>query len=227
MSAYDALKLSNAWDPRFEIPTVPIHSNPHIYCAYAVRVLEAREERASANIIRQAYVPFLASCESIPGLITTWPGSGPSSHDDAYGAGFLNGDYAERAVNLVAQNDGVYALGENVNDETHNVYRFLFFIPAMRGWARADKERVGAFSQTCFALSLVFHLLFTKKGETSGHLLFWLSFPKMRTYSFLGRMIDYWCDTWTKRGVTPKSIFTNNYLTEASWFGDYASESWQ
>lgn len=37
-SPIERLKASNAWDHRYQLPTVPMHSNPHLYMAYCIQV---------------------------------------------------------------------------------------------------------------------------------------------------------------------------------------------
>lgn len=226
MGALYELKISNAWSEQFNLPLVPIHANPSIYTAYAVRVLESLG--AEGNIeIRMSYLKFLAGCESEPGLIVTFPGGyskdGMASHDDVLGAAFMSPTFAARVTNLLSKNDGLYGRADELT-ERHNYYRFLFVRTALRAWAG---HHIGAISQAQYIGSLLYHLIFTKDGVTSGHLLMWLTFPVMNQFPACAAMIAFWSDRWAKRGYTPKTIFTRHYLTECEWFGRWARDDWK
>ncbi len=231
----ESLKKSNVWSETWSIPLVPQHANPHIYTAYTMRILESpklvdtldHELNLTIEIldIRANYRRFLDGCEGLAGVITTFPGgmseAGLSSHDDAYGASYLLPDFAKRCAVALEMNDGVYGIPPL--NEKRNFYRFLFVRSAMRSWAGF---RIGLLSQASYIASLLFHLIFTKDGDTSGHLLLWLSFPTMRQYPMCKTAIDFWAARWTKAGYTPKSIFAKHYLTECPWFAEYARDDW-
>ncbi len=228
--AFNELLISNVWDKRFDLPTVASAANPHIYCAYVVRILESFESGSSktnasgAKTIRLQYAEeFLPKCEEYgkPGLIRTFPDTGSASHDDAHGAGFLNREFAQRCIYYLAQHDGSYT--DQVDAEAKNIYRFLFMMPALRAHAGF---RVGVVSQIQFIIALLAQLWFSEAGSTDGHLLLWLAFPAMRQSRVVSAVIDYWCDTWTRRGYTPRSIFRTKYLTESPWFGEWARDDW-
>jgi hypothetical protein len=232
-SAYDELLISTAWDKRFDLPTVPIHLNPHIYTAYAVRILESLtyDEETTLNdsmsypgaqVIRQHYADhFLKDCEDQPGLVRTYPGAGASSHDDAHGAAYLNRGFAERCVDRLSRHDGSYTDGPD--SETKNIYRFLFLLPSLKAFAGF---RLGLITQLQFVLALMTNLWFTRPSSTDGQLLLWLAFPKMRRYPFMGAFIDYWSQKWEQRGYTPQVIFQKYYLVECPWFGQWARKDW-
>lgn len=240
-NAYSDLVESNVWDKDRVLPLVPMHLNPHIYAAYAVRVLESLgwpEALHARNIdpsnekwpltsaafnIRDHYKDtFLKDCEKEPGLLYTYPDRGVASHDDAHGAAFLNQGFAERCVTRLMVHDGSYTDG--VDSENKNQYRFIFFLPSLRAFAQF---RVGILSQLEFIAALLTNLWFTKDGSTDGHLLLWLAFPEMKKNALTSVFIYYWADQWTKRGYTPKTIFTSYYLTECPWFAKYARNDWE
>lgn len=222
MTAYQELLESNVMDPRFDLPLVPDHLNPHIFCAYAVRMLESNGDVGGSLTIRSKYTAdFLSRCEKGSGLITTFPGSDIASHDDVYGAAFLDSRFAGRALDFLKHSDGIYS--QLPTDVHRFYYRFIFFTPALKAWAGF---RVGIFSQVQFSAALAAHMMTEKKGETSNHLLFWLALPAMRKGLISGPAVLIWSYFWQKRGVTPKSVFTNNYLTICPWFGKWAKDEW-
>lgn len=222
------LIASNAWDARYSLPDCPDQSNPHIYTAYAVRLIRgvADDLATKTDIISIVvnYYRFLVLCEFVPGAITTWPSTGLSSQDDAFGAAYLSDTFAARCADLLDKNDGVYG-PRGTNDESKNFYRFFWFAPCVRAMA-GSAERVGLWSQAQYVIALLFHIWFTKPGDTSGMLLFWLGFPAMRKFPITSAFISLWSWTWTRRGYTPKIIFTAYYLTDHPWFAKYARVDW-
>lgn len=217
MIAYKELQESNAWDTRWDIPAVPIHLNPSIYTAYAVRILSATDADA-ATLIRMRYEEkFLLECEKSSGLLTTLPGSGTASHDDMYGAAYLSERFAGRSVDYLTRTDGVY------REKEPTVFRFLFLMPAVKAFAGF---KVGLWSQIQFSIHCMFHLMTAKDGQTSDHLMIWLAIPHMRRFTLSRIFIDLWASRWTKLGMTPKNIFSEVYLREVPWFGKFASEDW-
>lgn len=226
MGIFYELKNSNVWSESYNLPLVPMHANPSIYTAYTTRILESLDVDGSIEV-RVSYLKFLRACESEPGLITTFPGTyspeGMASHDDVMGAAFMSVSFATRVCNLLAMNDGIYGRKGELEDR-NNFYRFLFvrtFLRAMGGF------HVGLVSQIQYVASLLFHLVFTEEGDTSGHLLMWLTFPVMRQFPLCAGVIAFWSDRWTKRGYTPKKIFTKFYLNECPWFAAWARDDWK
>lgn len=245
--AYDELLSSNVWDKRFDLPCVPTDLNPHIYAAYAIRVLESQSRldglapytyqwargpldsqneelsHSGAAALREHYADtFLKSCEKSPGLITTYPGGGPSSYDDAHGAAFLNPGFASRCIDRLSRHDGAYT--DETDSEEKNVYRFPFFLPALKAHAGF---RVGILTQLQFALALLFKFFFPTKGEYSGHLLLWLSFPAMGKFPISGAAIEFCTKRWVSQGLSPKKIFSESYLTGCPWFSEWARGDWE
>ena len=217
MSAYEALLKSNAMDTRWNLPICPMHANPSIYTAYAVRVLASHGELFAADAIILRYEkPFLADCEKSSGLITTFPGHGVASHDDMYGAAYLSKRFAGRAIDYLIRTDGVYREGHP------SVFRFLFLMPALKAFAGFT---VGAWSQIQFSIHCMFHLFTAKEGQTSDHLMIWLAYPAMSERAISGPFVKLWASRWIKRGYSPKAIFSKHYLTEVPWFGEFAKET--
>ena len=226
MGIFQELTASNAWSDTHRLPLVPMHANPSIFTAYATRLLESLEADGSIEV-SASYLKFLAGCESEPGLIVTFPGGwsikGMASHDDVMGAAFMSPGFATRVCNLLAINDGIYGRKGELDDR-NNFYRFLF----VRSFLRASGGfHVGLISQIQYVASLLFHLIFTKEGDTSGHLLMWLTFPVMRQFPLCAGVIAFWSDRWKKRGYTPKMIFSTHYLTEIPWFAKWARDDWK
>jgi hypothetical protein len=206
-------------DMRWVLPTCPMHLNPHIYTAYAVRILESQSDQTDAGALRSLYAnSLLKECEKSPGLITTFPGQGIASHDDLYGGSFLCPSLAGRALDYLDRTDGVY------RETEPTIFRFLFLKPALKSWAEGFS--VGYLSQLQFALHCMFHLATAKPGETSDHLMIWLAIPSMRKFPLSSIFIDIWVRVWTKRGMTPRIVFTAYYLTEVPWFAKFALDDW-
>lgn len=214
----EALKKSNAWDVRFDLPLVPHHNNPHIYLGFVFRILGANALPMWPN----AYA-YIAACEVEEGYITRWPLSDDTSHDELMGAAFIAPQFAERAIAFITKRDGHYCL-ENPPIEKSNVYRFIFLMPFLKACAG---YHVSTLSQVLFSAHVLHSAFFVKPGETSGILKIWLMAGKMREYPICKGPLWIWSWRWTRRGFTPKTIFTKYYLKDCPIFSQLAKDTYE
>lgn len=211
MTQLDKLKASNAWDQNKNLPTVPMHLNPLIYLAYCMRVLRGHGEEVDQTVI----ATHLASMEIEPGLLNTY-----MSHDELLGAAYASPEFSARALDFLKKNWGFYPKEKTA---ANFIYKFVFMVPAMKAFAG---QRVGILWQIALSLHILWELNFCKAGEANDRLKLWLMYRHVAPLLIAGPVIKYWANAWTRRGVTPKVIFTKNYLTEVPVIGELASESY-
>lgn len=211
-SKLELLKNSSAWDPRYDLPTVPIHDNPSIYCAYAGKLIgeEAKE-------LLTPYQKFLEACETKSGYITRWPNGAASSHDELMGAAWFSPAFARRAVGYLNSTDGYWT-------EDNYVYRFMFLLPYLR--ARAHMT-VSILSQLKFAAHVLYVSFFSKPGEFSDHLLIWIMRSAMEEFTPCDLALRIWESRLLSKGYNPKRVFSEHYLTECPVFGQLAGLDWK
>jgi hypothetical protein len=170
---------------------------------------------------------YLRSCEDrykFPGLLNRWPGGfgGLTSHDEVIGASFLDSDFAKRAVNYLASQDGNY--NNTGEPETipgqHNLYRFVWFLPFVK--ARAG-FKVNVISQFAWVTRLLGDLFNYKPGDEGGKLLTWIMLEDMSKQSICKIFIYFWKKKMKKLGLGPKKMF-EIYLKECPVFHDLAPE---
>jgi len=212
VSRLKELKASNAWDERFGLPTVPFHSNPSIYSAYAAKLIgdEATELLAP-------YQKFLEQLEVTPGYITKWPGGEKSSHDELMGAAWFSGAFAGRALEHLKKTDGYWTVDNFVS-------RFIFLVPYLR--ARAHLP-VSLWNQLKFAAHVLFVSFFSKPGEFSDHLLIWIMRNAMEEFAVCDLALRIWESRLLSKGYNPKRVFSEHYLTECPVFGQLAGLDWK
>ncbi len=219
MSKLEELYASNAWDSRYDLPTVPFHSNPSIYSAYAAKLIgdEATELLAP-------YEKFLKSLEIAPGYITKWPGGEKSSHDELMGAAWFSSAFASRALWHLQLTDGYWKPpGDPVNQKEY-VYRFIFLVPYLR--ARAHLP-VSLWNQLKFSAHVLFVSFFSKPGEFSDHLLVWIMRNAMEEFAVCDLALRIWESRLLSKGYNPKRVFSEFYLTEVPVFGRLAGLDWK
>ena len=102
MTALDLLKQSEAWDPRYSLPLVPMHNNPWIYLAYCTRILRrdggwwSSENKQTFEASIQTH--FERCSTDKLGYLKRWPEGGICSHDEILGAAYLNSAFAGDAL---------------------------------------------------------------------------------------------------------------------------------
>lgn len=218
----DAIVASNAWTAAFEIPGVPLHRNPHIYCAYMTKL--AKRWPVAWLIYEQLILPnildYIQKCESPLGFVSRFPESGETSHDEIMGAAYHSNEYAQRALAFLDRRDGV--LTPEGDDETKNVYRFIFLRPYLRACAG---ERLGIATQLAYISSLLPEIFTGAKGKgTSGILMQWMMNEKMEKFPLVAAFIGMWRWRLEAQGCTAQKIFQTSYLTECPIFAQLAQE---
>lgn len=225
MSALEKLMKSNAWDSRFSLPTIPMHSNPWIYTAYCLYLAG----KADGVDYRTKFWPgideFFAKCLLPSGVFTKWPGGGFTSHDEIMGAAWLRPGIAREILEYLEKNDGLYDSERPESPrEDHNVYRFIFLKPYLK--ACAD-YRVSFVSQLVWSIAAIANC-WNFTGDSSGVLLFMLMGDKMEKYPISGISVWFWRRRLTKKfGCTPKLVFSKHYLTECPVLAEIALETWE
>lgn len=109
MTIFEQLKESNAWSAAYQLPNMPMHSNPWIYTAYAHRIFWNHFGPADIRDFNSSLRLYFAKCEPVPGYISKWPGdTNPTSHDELLGAAYLSKEFASRSVAFLASRNGNY-----------------------------------------------------------------------------------------------------------------------
>jgi hypothetical protein len=169
------------------------------------------------------YETYLGLCEAPTGYIRRYPQGERASHDELLGAAYLSDRFAARAVKFLSSRRGYWSDAE-VPATRDNIRRFIFLMPYLRSRAGF---RVGPISQILFSLHVLYSAFFVKRGEVSGLLKIWLMAKEMRKYALCRTVLRLWAARWTRRGFTPKKIFTEIYLKEISVLGEMAKDSWE
>lgn len=224
MTYFDKVKNSNAWDPRFGLPLMPIHNNPWIYCAYTFLLLKLCGERRAYQEMRAALIAHLTACETeVYGLYSTWPGgSAHTSVDEVMGMAYLSPAAADRILTHLKDQDGIYDSGENNRGETMNLYRFIFLVPFLEA---CSGKRVSLWGQFKWAAHVAFHAFTHKTGNESDTLLIWLMCDVMEKHFLLRQVIWLWQKRMASQGIDgPRVIFSKYYLTECPVLGEIAVE---
>lgn len=217
----ERLKRSNAWDHRYNLPTVPIHNQPHLYMAYCIHVFGWD----AINI--EDHAAFLHGCSRgpIPGLFARWPGTvgGYTSFDELIGIAYMDRVAAEMVLDYLTLHDGDYNVsGEPGRPLEFNMYRFVFLTPYLK--ARAG-FRVGAISQIAWAASTIVPQLFQREDQLSAGSLLrnWLMSKAMREYPISGAAIRAWSKRMREMGIGPRWCF-ERYLREVPELREFAPD---
>jgi hypothetical protein len=218
MDPIEKLCSSAAWDHRdYHLPLIRTHNNPHLYCAYAARLLGEH-----AGALDAAYENYLGLCEAPKGYIRRYPAGERASHDELLGAAYLSQEFALRAVQFLSSRQG-YWTDSGKPARRDNIRRFIFLMPYLKSRAGI---RVGLLSLILFSLHVLYSAFFVKPGEVSGLLKIWLMAEEMKKYGLCRTTLRLWGRRWTRRGFTPKKIFTEIYLKEIPELGEMAEDSW-
>ncbi len=199
-----ALRQSNAWDSRYDLPLFPTLNNPWIYAPYADLVLRLRGE---AGVERVAFVRHFEACElpDEPGLFHRWPGGGGglNSWDEIVGAAYFSPVIAERILDHLERTDGAFDNLKKHDPERANVFRLFFLRPYLQ--ACTEKRRVGLSSQLLFALLIVISAFDNvKPGNAGGRLRNWLMISKMERFGICYLAALFWRWKLERAGQTLK-----------------------
>ena len=223
----NSLRQTPAWSEEENLPVFPKYDNPWIYLTYVMRLLgwdKSKEDFPPWFLT--ALAERFQKCEAFPGFVTRWPlqQAGFTSHDELMGACYISPEFTSRAERFLDVHSGLYSLDENPGEDT-DIDRFIFMRPFMRASDDADYP-VSLLSQAAFSAHLLWDLLFTHEGDVDGRLKIWLMLPAMSRYPLSNLALKFWAWRWTKRGWTPKRIFTEVYLKEYAFLGEWARSDW-
>ena len=234
MTVLKSFQASNAWDQRFNLPLVPMHNNPWIYLAYALKMIRLGKHTNDELIeLVDLIEDHLARCRTkVWGEFYRWPEGlgGDTSHDEVMGIAYIDWCLkletapTKAILERLLETDGVYNV-QNVPEkipEEHNIYRFVWMEAFLK--ACTNKFRVGFISQFWFSVALLKDIFKYKKedGNESGLLLKWIMFEPMEKYLLSGITIGFWKSKMKKLGINPKQIFTEKYLKECPAYGENA-----
>jgi hypothetical protein len=223
-------QASNAWDTRYALPLVPIHNNPWIYSAYALKIMRASGLTSSEEMqLLYHFESYASGCRIEPGLFNRWPDGtgGVTSHDELMGMAYVSSDFACELLAFLQKTDGVYCNKreelDSSDSERFNVFRFVFLEPFLR--ARAG-YRVGLFSQLQFSAHVVRDMCSRRPDDTSdagGLARLWLMLDTMEKYPIPGIAIYFWRKRMKTIGWSPKRVF-QNYLSECPIYRQEVSD---
>jgi hypothetical protein len=219
-------KKSNVWDKRYDLPLVPLHNNPWIYSAYAMKIMGPSKE------MRKRFEDHAERCEHLEaGLYDRWPRNpdgtsrgGMNSYDALLGMGFHSDILAKRINWYLHLNDGVYInepkdMNTKVK-ERYNMYRFPFLKPFLRS---RGGHRIGLVSDLIFAGFIMYDAIKYDGKDWSGRLRIWLMIDEMKKHPLSSLAIWHWKRKMKKYHVHPKRCF-NHYLVECPVFSHTAPE---
>ncbi len=216
-----------AWDDVFKLPTVPIHNNPWLYCAYAFKILKGLDIPDAFYLpLRTRVRERLRACKLSTGYYHKYPGGrgGLMSHDEILGIAWLDMDAAREIYFTLVMNDGIYENEPVAFEESANVFRIFWVKYAIQGLAGA---RMSLITQAKFGLFLIADALIYKDEGDASRLRFWLVEDLLDRVSgswLLGLAFLFWNARMNKKRQSPKSIFQNHYLKEVEEFGIYAPD---
>lgn len=202
-TALELVKTSNAWDPRYNLPTLPNHNNPFIYMAYLDLAMRAYD---GSQIERHLIWDFYAACEKESGLFYRWPdhGGGQISHDEVMGAAYFDPIIAKRILNYLDAHDGEFNVtGEPVDatGEKYNIYRMVWLRPYLM--ACCEDRPVSFISQIYWLVGLISDYFNEDAG--GGKLRTYLMASKMARFPMCKFFFDLWRTKMEKKGITFKT----------------------
>jgi hypothetical protein len=198
-----------------------MHSNPHLYTAYAEKILNGYGETVGVGIFK-----YTRSCQTFKGLYHRFPdgGGGVTSHDELIGIISHAEFFAVNILYTLEDNNGVY---DNQNPDNpnkkHNLSRFPWFTAYVKTSAFVRDYRT-PFYNTCYAIYLIDQALRyhpTKRPDDGGRLLTWLMSDKMRKQPYCRLAHKFW--DWRMRKSGPKDCFSR-YLLECPIFHELAPD---
>lgn len=233
MTVFQNFQNSNAWDARYNLPLVPIHNNPWIYLAYAVKLI-ANGQHTNDELIELVDLieDQLERCKSDEaGEWWRWPGErgGPVSHDELMGLGYLGWKLglpskpAQKILSHLNKTDGEYNLtNEDGIPERYNVYRFVFLTPFLRACTKKE-FRLGWLSQImfCFHVGLDAVTYKLEHGDEGARLRMWLMMEPMEAFPLPRLVLGWWKEKMEKLGLSPKKLY-EKYLAECPVYRENA-----
>lgn len=202
MISLEDIKQSAVWDKNCQLPLVPEHNNPWIYCAY-IAVLLA--ETGTGVLDHHKIELYYNLCEKSSGLINRWPGGygGKTSHDELIGASAIHLGAAQRIFGHITYNAGFY---NNVDDSrklSDNLYRFPWFIAYIKHLAG---HKLSWWDQLCWSISTILDALFINKNDLGGKLKTWLMAYSMRRHWLCRISHNFWRNRMAANSITLQSM---------------------
>lgn len=231
MTALEAFKLpySQAWDPRYDLPSVPIHNQPFLYGAYAIKIIKLRDgnDFLASHMVHNTIYRFwdyIAKCEKESGLYNRRPdGSGGiTSHDELIGLVYIKWPESQYILEYLKKHRGRYVNTSEVswNPFKWNLYRFPWFIAYLK--ARRDDYLSNAW-QFIWSLQLLAPDLVWFRPDNGGLLRKWIMLDEMERHPISGWFIKKWRAKMKRLGIGPRKCF-EHYLVECPVFREFAPE---
>ena len=241
MNALAKFQASNAWDSRFNLPLVPIHNNPWIYLAYAVKMMLANgmtveELKPLGNLIEE----HLWNCAgTYPGEFYRWPdrSGGNTSHDELMGIAYLdfvfnfNTKPTQLILKRLLETDGEYNVHNEPSDipERWNVKRFIWLEPFLRACTKGG-FRTSLFNQFWFCWHVVKDLWDYRKDDAhvdeGAANRMWLMLEPMEQYMLPWLVLKFWKKRMGTIGVSPKTNYSV-YLKECPIYYELAPSNFE
>lgn len=235
MSALAKLKESSVWDHRHGLPLCPRHNNPHFYNAVSWRIVRENGEEVDLAM-KEADFKFEMGCDGGQledrrlSWFYRWPDKtgGNFSHDEMIGRAYTSSTAAVKFLCDLIVADGVYPDENGKILESRDFSRFVFLVPYLRARARHSErgQRVtcGWKSQFVWALHVVRSAFIAKreKFDEDGALKIWVMGEEMQTLPLSWLAYRFWQWQMHRKGITPRLLFSERYLTEEPIFAEIA-----
>ena len=200
-------KKSSSWDHRYNIPLIPAHNNPLLYCAYSFKLINKVDPISAAKILPW-YVLYVKACEIKKGLYYRWPNmtGGPTSHDELMGAAYMSQIFAKDILKHLRSKFGCYDNGSDPKTKyrffRYNLYRFPWFIVFLKA---SSGEKLNPIYKLIFSLFLRQDAYTYKSGDEGGRLRIWLMLDLMKTIT--PDACEYWLKQMSNKKITLKNCF--------------------
>lgn len=201
MSALEEFQNSNAWDARFQLPTVPQHNNPHLYLAFAEKIL--------GNDL-QGRAIFAYKCLQHSNLYNRWPdgGGGNISYDELIGLSSQLLVPPCMVWWMLKRNFGRY---NNINPSDKSFNHWMYRFPWAMAFIRARATGSPGVWRIAYALTLLFDAVTYRVGDEEGRLRIWLTLDEMSKYFGCRLAIRAWRNKMHSLGLSPKSCLSISF----------------
>lgn len=216
----DQIEASELWDPRYNLPTIPIHNNPRIYTALVFRFMDEVPRAWVARFIDFSQKAWVERNGIL--VPTRWPDGrgGNYSHDEILGDAFILPGLAWIHLEVLRVAWGVYPDENGEFPVSRWFYRFIFLVPYLK--ARAG-EKLSVFNKLAWSI----HVLMSMRAKTvdaDGAFKIWLMVREMKNHC--PKTCARWVAGMKKRGMTPKDLFVD-YLKECPSMRKFAPLEWE
>lgn len=207
------LALTELWHQVWQLPLIPIHSNPHMYLALVALMSPVDQTKMDE---------YFQSCNKVHTVYRFPDGRGGNfSHDEVLGAAAYSKSAADALYQRLEKNDGYFPDEHGKFTESRYFYRYVFLEPYLR--ARTDLA-VSTWSQAKWSFYVWLSIL--RHGaddfDPDGVLKIWLMGQSVKKYPLMNFSYEIWKKVMKKRGIGPKMIFTSHYLNEVKTMREIA-----